>query len=929
MLQLKNITKTYLTGDNEVHALNDVSLSFRKSEFVSILGPSGCGKTTLLNIIGGLDRYTSGDIIINGRSTKDYKDKDWDSYRNHSVGFVFQSYNLIPHQSVLKNVELALTLSGIKREERRERAKLALEKVGLGDQLNKKPNQMSGGQMQRVAIARAIVNNPDIILADEPTGALDTETSIQVMEILKEISKTKLVVMVTHNPDLANQYSTRIINLSDGKITGDTMPQEFVEETPDDNKEKKPSMSFWTAFSLSLNNLFTKKARTILTSFAGSIGIIGIALILSLSAGFNAYISKVQNETLLSYPLTIEKVSVDYTNLIETMLGSSERDTEKFPNTTEVTTQNAIAEMVQNVSSSASMNDLKSFKKYLDENLNENLYSDIKYSYNLNFTTYLEQKNVNTSEITVPKDEFNQIYPTKLPPVEELVSVQIASGMASYYTSFASLLTSQPAWGEIIGDQQMIENQYDFLAGSYPTDANGLILVVDQYNQLSDLTLFQLGLLTKEDISYIFNDMVRTTFAVMPVQNANGDFIGENGEVVFKYAKAGETSYWTDLNGNPVDLRTAENQAKLTVRKWTTEESKAYLEGFLKINRAPQKFTFDDLLKMEYSIVLDTDLYKENGVKSLGGVDSKLYAKMNDAEIQEYLKNNSAKLKISGIARLKDGITNGGISGAIGYTSELVNELIEKNNDNAVYKAYVNELENAKTRAGGSDNLDMMIVNIFTGEPINQATYNAMANGTENSPRLNAIDVEDPTSISIYPTSFENKDAIIDFIKDYNDSVEEEKQINYTDFIGMMMSSITVIVNAITYILIAFVSISLVVSSIMIGIITYISVLERTKEIGVLRSIGASKRDIKRVFNAETMIIGLVSGLLGILITLVLNVPINIIINALAGIAGVASLPVIGAISLIVISVLLTTVAGLFPASMASKKDPVIALRTE
>ena len=398
---------------------------------------------------------------------------------------------------------------------------------------------------------------------------------------------------------------------------------------------------------------------------------------------------------------------------------------------------------------------------------------------------------------------------------------------------------------------------------------------------------------------------------------------------VFKYAKMGETSYWTDLDGNPVDLRTAENQAKLTVRKWTTEESKAYLEGFLKINRAPQKFTFDDLLKMEYSIVLDTDLYKENGVKSLGGVDSKLYAKMNDAEIQEYLKNSSAKLKISGIARLKDGITNGGISGAIGYTSELVNELIEKNNDNAVYKAYVNELENAKTRAGGSDNLDMMIVNIFTGEPINQATYNAMANGTENSPRLNAIDVEDPTSISIYPTSFENKDAIIDFIKDYNDSVEEEKQINYTDFIGMMMSSITVIVNAITYILIAFVSISLVVSSIMIGIITYISVLERTKEIGVLRSIGASKRDIKRVFNAETMIIGLVSGLLGILITLVLNVPINLIINALAGIAGVASLPVIGAISLIVISVLLTTVAGLFPASMASKKDPVIALRTE
>ncbi len=897
MLKLKNITKNYVTADNTVTALKGVSLNFRRSEFVSVLGPSGCGKTTLLNIIGGLDRYTDGDIVINGRSTKDYKDKDWDSYRNHSVGFVFQSYNLIPHQSVLKNVELALTLSGIKREERRERAKAALEKVGLGDQLNKKPNQMSGGQMQRVAIARAIVNDPDIILADEPTGALDTETSISVMEILKELSKTKLVIMVTHNPDLATEYSTRIINLKDGEIINDSMPFEGEPEKEKIEKstEKKPSMSFWTALSLSLNNLTTKKARTILTSFAGSIGIIGIALILSLSAGFNAYIARIQQETLTSYPLSITQVNINYTNLISSFLGSSEREGQEYPDTQEVTTQNAISDMVDEIAASANTNDLKSFKKHLDENLDKDLISDIKYGYNLDFTIYRKQT-VATTVKPIKTTSYNQVFPVKLPEIDDVIAPQMATMMESYYSRFGDLLTSSPAWGEIVGDKSLVDAQYDYLAGHYPENANEILLVVDKYNQISDLSLYLLGLLTAEDISYLFNEMMYTNIPEVQI----------------------DAMY----NQLPDSLKTASN---------VSEKIKCILKA-QGVQRTKQTFTFDELLNdsdYEYVALLGGEKVKNNGTKTLEGVTTNLYAERTAEELNAYMNSaDSFKLKISGIVRLKDGVTNGAIAGDMGYTDELTKLLISRNANLPIVSDYEKEVQNAQTRAGSDGDLtSTYYVDLYTGEPINQETYEALKNSGAVS--LSAVKEDEPTSISIYAKSFEDKDKIVEFISEYNDSVEEVKQINYNDFIGMMMSSITTIVNAITYILIAFVSISLVVSSIMIGIITYISVLERTKEIGVLRSIGASKRDIKRVFNAETMIIGFTAGMLGILITLVLNIPINIIINALSGISGVAALPLVGGIALVVISVILTTIAGLLPASMASKKDPVVALRTE
>lgn len=901
MLKLKNITKNYVTLDNTVTALKNVSLNFRRSEFVSVLGPSGCGKTTLLNIIGGLDRYTDGDIVINGKSTKDYKDKDWDNYRNHSVGFVFQSYNLIPHQSVLKNVELALTLSGIKRDERRERAKAALEKVGLGDQLNKRPNQMSGGQMQRVAIARAIVNNPDIILADEPTGALDTETSVAVMEILKELSKTKLVIMVTHNPELANAYSTRIINLKDGVVTSDTMAYEGETEIQkqENTKEKKPSMSFWTALSLSLNNLATKKTRTILTSFAGSIGIIGIALILSLSAGFNGYITRVQQETLTSYPLQITKVNIDYTNLISTMLGETERNEVAYPTTQEISTQNAISDMVGQISSSASINDLKSFKTHLDANLDKNLVTAIHYGYDLDLTIY---RNQTVSTAVKPETtSFNQVYPVKLPPITDLVSPEMAVVMEGYYSSFGQLLTQQPAWGQIVGDKALVDTQYDYLAGNYPKNANETLLVVDKYNQISDLSLYLLGLLTAEDISYLFNEML---------------YLNTPSEQI--------DAIYDKL---PVPLQTA------TVQE---EKVKCILKA-QGIERTKPTFTFDEILnssEYEYSVILGGERAIKYDTKTHEGITTNLYRTKTETELQDYLKNNSLKLKISGIVRLKDGITNGAITGGIGYTQDFVDLMITKNASLDVIRDYAQEELNAQIRAGGGDKAQCY-VNIYTGEIINENEYIGLnvaptkEHPNPNYINLSAVNEDDPNSISIYAKSFEDKDKIIAFIDEYNASVDEKKQINYSDLVGLMMSSITTIVNAITYILIAFVSISLVVSSIMIGIITYISVLERTKEIGVLRSIGASKRDIKTVFNAETMIIGFVAGALGILITLILNIPINIIIQSLSGIGGVASLPILGGIILIAISVILTTIAGLIPSSMASKKDPVIALRTE
>lgn len=868
MLQLKNIKKNYFVGDITVPALNGVSISFRKNEFVSILGPSGCGKTTLLNIVGGLDQYTDGDMIINGTSTKNYKAKNWDSYRNHSVGFVFQSYNLIPHQTVLKNVELALTLSGIKRDERRERAKKALEKVGLGDQLSKKPNQMSGGQMQRVAIARAIVNDPDIILADEPTGALDTETSVQVMEILKELAKTKLVIMVTHNPDLAYSYSTRIINLKDGNVINDSMPFECPDEEPENlkGKQKKPSMSFWTALSLSLNNLFTKKARTILTSFAGSIGIIGIALILSLSAGFNTYIENVQRDTLSNYPITINQTGVDLTGVMSAFSGTNERTGEKFPTDQKVTSNNTIAEMLNSLGDNMVKNDISTFKTHLENNIDKKLISGIKYIYDLNTSIYGHVDGNSEKAI-------KRLSPVSLP------DSSIAGPLSDYYQNFASIMNNQSVFSEMIDNKKLIEEQYDYLDGSFPNEPNEALLVVDNYNQIDDMTLYMLGFMNEADIAYIF------------------------AEFSLKMSQASQET---------IDA---------TLKTMGLERSDAYKNGI----------TFEQLRNLEYSIVLPAETFKEKE-----GQPSLYTAKDNETIITELNANTiGEKLRISGIVRLKEGISTGVLTGNVCYTNALTKKLIAKNDNYSILEAHIN----AETKAeilGLPANKYLTVIDYVTVDPHTQlpVTYAAgteidSATYDEITKKLGVVKEDSPNSILIYPTSFENKDYITDFINDYNNSTEDDHRIKYTDYIGILLQSVTTIINGITYVLIAFVSISLVVSSIMIGIITYISVLERTKEIGILRSIGASKRDVKRVFNAETIIIGFVSGVMGILITLILNVPINLIIASRTTLTNIASLPVVGAFVLIAISVILTTIAGLLPASLASKKDPVVALRTE
>lgn len=916
MLQLKGITKEYVTGDQKVMALNGVTVNFRRREFVSILGASGCGKTTLLNIIGGLDRYTDGDIVIEGTSTKDFKDRDWDTYRNHSVGFVFQSYNLIPHQSVLKNVELALTLSGIKRDERRRRAKEALEKVGLGNQLNKKPNQMSGGQMQRVAIARAIVNDPEIILADEPTGALDTQTSIQIMNILKELSKDRLVIMVTHNPDLAKEYSTRIINLKDGVIEGDTMPYDGVEtetEKKITNKGKKPSMSFWTALSLSFNNLATKKARTILTSFAGSIGIIGIALILSLSAGFNAYIDQVQKETLTSYPLEINKTSLGYDSIMTAMMTDSRNESDKYPEGEDITSFNFIDNMINNVASSSSRNDLPAFKKYLEENLDYSLVSGVQYTYDLNFTIYKNQT-------LLTGEGYNRIYPVKLPDVSSFSPELAASAQfQQLYYSFGSMMSMTSAWSEVIDNEKLINEQYDFLKGGYPKAPNEVLLIVDEYNQIDDMTLYMLGLMNDDDIRYIFNKVMLSKSEAKYENPYPGV---ENPK--FDESKPYYGKYYKDM--------TDEELCEVTT----------LLTGY---KRSAMKYTLDDLLNLEYKLVLDSQKYVERDSVTLEGVNTKTFSKMNDDELKNYIGNSAYTLKVSGIIRLKNGVTNGAVSGGICYTKDLTETLIAINNATPIVAEFNSEKDRAEQRKinSGAEDTNGLFVNIFA-EVLPEERYLSQAEfetlgvkstvevdgvSYEVGENLSAIDLESPQSIRIYPLSFETKDEIVRFIDDYNKNVEPSQQIKYSDLVGVMMSSITIIINAITYVLIAFVSVSLIVSSIMIGIITYISVLERTKEIGVLRSIGASKRDVATVFNAETIIIGLCAGLMGVIVTIVLNIPISLIIMSLTGIGNVASLPWAGGIILTVISVLLTTIAGLFPSRLASKKDPVVALRTE
>ncbi len=883
MLRLKNIKKDYKVANDSVTALKGISIDFRRNEFVSVLGQSGCGKTTLLNIIGGLDGYTSGDLVINGISTKKYKDSDWDAYRNHRVGFIFQSYNLIPHQSVLKNVELALTLSGVSRKERRKRAVEALTTVGLGDQIRKKPNQMSGGQMQRVAIARALVNNPDILLADEPTGALDSATSLQVMELLKEIARDRLVIMVTHNPELAEKYSTRIIKLLDGEVISDSMPftedeiaeaeaMEAEQKAKKRKKQKSVSMSFFTALSLSFNNLMTKKARTFMTSFAGSIGIIGIALILSLSNGIQLYIDKVQEDTLSSYPLTLQESTIDMAGMMTAMLGSKNEQAEFKEDT--INSNNIMTDMLSAVSKGATENNLADFKTYLESGNSgiEEFVSDIQYSYSTPMNIY-------KADMT---DGIYQVNPGKI--FEKLGMMPTESeNEGSLMSGAQSSMTNTDVWTELLNNKELLDSQYDILKGKMPENYNEAVLIIDKDNTVSDYTLYTLGLMDEKDLD---------------------------------------------------------------------EMSKAILNGE-EFESKKASFTFDEILDLKFKLLLNTDYFEKSG---------KLWEDKSKDEV--YLTGkieNATEINIVGILRPKEDTSVSSAGGRVGYLSSLTTFLVNKVNESEIVKAQkedpdtdvfsslpfpedkeytlddinafaatlppeqqmqLNMTIEGMRQNGMSDTriAEMLASNLFKSS---DSTYE------DNLKKLGVSDLSEPSTINIYPKDFEAKEEIISIIGTYNDGVEEANRITYTDYIGIMMSSVTTIISAISYILIAFVAISLVVSSIMIGIITYISVLERTKEIGILRAIGASKRDISRVFNAETLIVGLTAGLIGIGGTLLLIIPINSIIHSLADISASAQLPSIAAIILVGISMLLTFIAGLFPSRVAAHKDPVVALRTE
>ena len=808
MLQLKSIKKVYKTNDLDVIALNNVSIDFRKSEFVSILGPSGCGKTTLLNIIGGLDKYTSGDLIIDNKSTKKFKSTDFDSYRNHQIGFVFQSYNLITHQSVLANVELALTLSGVSKKERRKRAIEALDKVGLHEQINKRPNQLSGGQMQRVAIARAIVNNPEIILADEPTGALDSKTSLQIMDLLKEISKEKLIIMVTHNEELAYKYSTRVVKLLDGNIIEDTNPYKIEDNQQEDFKVKKIAMSFLTALSLSFNNLLTKKGRTILTSFAGSIGIIGIALILSLSNGVNNYIKRVEEDALSSYPLIIEKTTFSTDEIISSLMTKKESTNQEL---NKIYSNDIVVDMLSNMTKGIKSNNLKDFKTYLDNNTKIKDYVlDINYKYNITLNIYKNNKD------KIIKANPNDLFSSLM-------------GNNNYQSSYSNY----NVFTEMLDNQEVLESQYEVLAGKYATEENELMLITNSNNEISDYVLYTLGIKDQMELQSIIAKVMK-------------------GESV-------------------------------SVNKTT--------------------YNYDDLLNLEYKLVLPTSYYQK--------VNNK-YIKIEDEEGIKKLIQEGMTLKIVGIIKEKESATSLAIKGSIAYNKKLIQKVMQEINNSQIVK----------------DQLNNKNINILTNEKFdNLTTYEDVLN------QLNVYDFDNPSSINLYMKDFESKKSVVKLIDEYNKKQREndleENVIHYTDLVGTMIGSVSSIVNTISYVLIAFVTISLVVSSIMIGIITYISVIERTKEIGILRAIGASKKDISRVFNAETIIIGFTSGLFGIIITILLNIPINIIIKNITNISNISKLPIIGGIVLIIISVILTLIGGLIPAKIASKKDPVEALRVE
>ena len=924
MLQIKDIRKQYITGNLVQQALDGVSLNFRENEFVSILGPSGSGKTTLLNIIGGLDRYDDGDLIINGISTKKYKDRDWDSYRNHTIGFVFQSYNLIPHQSVLANVELALTISGISKAERRERAKKALEEVGLGDQIHKKPNQMSGGQMQRVAIARALVNNPKVLLADEPTGALDTETSVQVMELLKEVAKDRLVIMVTHNPELAEEYATRIVRLRDGKITDDSNPylvEEASEETLRHENMGKSSMSYLTALSLSFNNLKTKKARTLLTAFAGSIGIIGIALILSLSNGVNNYITDIQKSTMTSYPITIEAQALDFSSIIEISPGHTEEmDIEHEKDAVYMNSMDL--ELASTVTTSLTQNNLTEFKKYLDDEDSEiHEYvgdNGILYTYDTKFGVYT----------TDPEGEFVNTDGSTLQEAKQSAASSMISGIGSSMggngdgSAMSSMVSrASDNFEELLPDSDgtgvsnAIKDKYELLYGEWPVSYDEVVLVLNKNNEIAATTIYELGILPSSEYKELMEQL-------------------EDGE---------------------------------------------------KLETQLQQWSYEDICDKQFYLIPACDMYVENENGTFDCI-------ADDEEALGERFEDAVKLKVTGVIRPDEDLDNLFINAPFGYTRELTDYLIQYTEESAVVKAQeenadinvvngmsfepkddaakISDVKIYLSGLGVSDKAklckEMLVASAAAGsgsgtdaammanmgsmgetelaammdqyllnpeDEVMLAIYDAyISTGSydDNMSSFGVVSLDAPSSINIYADSFEDKDEISKCIDVYNDGAREENQISYTDYVGLLMSSVTTIIDVISYVLIAFVAVSLIVSSIMIGIITYISVLERTKEIGILRALGASRKNISQVFNAETFIIGLCAGAMGVGISCLLLIPGNMLIHSVSGTTEVnASLPAVSAAILVILSVLLTLIGGLIPSKKAAKRDPVTALRTE
>ena len=920
MLQLKNIVKSYTVGELTQVALKGISLNFRENEFVSILGQSGSGKTTMLNIIGGLDRYDSGDLVINGVSTKKYRDVDWDAYRNTSIGFVFQSYNLIPHQNVLSNVEMALTLSGVSRKERRKRAVEVLNKVGLQDHIHKKPNQLSGGQMQRVAIARALINNPDILLADEPTGALDTETSIQIMNLLKQIAEEKLVIMVTHNPEIAEAYSTRIVNLKDGQITSDSnpfdVPEGSVEEKLTKN-QKRVSMSFWTSLGLSFANLRTKIGRTILTSFAGSIGIIGIALILALSTGMNQYITRVQKETMTSYPITISSQTIDATSIMQLrtqMMGlSSSKETQVEDGKVHADYQSL--KQSDAVTNNLIQNNLAEFKKYLDNPASEiHQYvgeNGIIYSYNVNFDVYAQNPNQQLINTNIELDGGNGN--SNRPRMFNFANMGVNNQSAKNFSEMVAGTNGQPI-------SSVVTDSYDMVVGYWPTGYNEVVMVLNENNSIPVQSMYQLGFITKEqytsaknqlankqdgeDFTLSYEDMLQKTFYLVP--SSENYVKNENGS----YSQIKNPEYDTDgLMNKSIPLKvTGIIRPKEDAKNATINTVVAYtnlLTNYV-IDRANESAIVQAQKNTPEINVL-------NGVHFNATTDEE---KIQDTK--EYLLNLSEdeKANMYQLILYYDGKNQ----------NQEINEDTNSFDMNALSKLSMNP----------QSGISGMLENYLNDSPNTTtllAIYNDYIGGKsleKNLASFGAVSYESPSSISIYADSFENKDAIGKEIEKYNNTVGEDSKISYTDYVALMTSSLTTIINGISYVLIAFVAVSLFVSSIMIGIITYISVMERTKEIGILRALGASKKNISQLFNAETFIIGIFSGIIGIGITLLLLIPINNVIQTVSKIEDLSAvLPLESAGVLILISIIITVIGGLIPSRSAAKKDPVEALRTE